>query len=202
MRKVRPYLEKPSDAVKYFDSVLRDKRYTSEAVERYGLINALMQDRKYLRADKELTRLYETLQSSAPNEMLENHRLGSTIQVERKAPPPSPMIETLAARVKLAGGQTAEALDIYKAALKIYPQHRALTYDYADALLRSGRADTALKFVSQQSRFTLATISASTRCRPKVMKRSGTICLSIGLRRKSTHGRGISPQQPNNCKLR
>jgi predicted Zn-dependent protease len=152
--KVRPYLEKPSDAVTYFDSVLRDKRYTSEAVERYGLINALMQDRKYLRADKELTRLYETLQSSAPNEMLENHRLGSTIQVERKTPPPSPMIETLAARVKLGVGQTAEALDIYKAALKIYPQHRALTYDYADALLRSGRADTALKFVSQQLRFT------------------------------------------------
>ncbi len=152
--KVRPYLDKPADAVKYFDSVLRDRRYTSEAVERYGLINALVLDRKYQRAGQELTRLYETLQSGAPNEMLENHRLGSTIRIERKTPPSSPMIETLAARVKLAAGQTAEALDIYEAALKVFPQHRALIYDYADALLRNGRADGALKFIGQQLRFT------------------------------------------------
>ncbi|HEX8874944.1 MAG TPA: M48 family metalloprotease [Nitrosospira sp.] len=152
--KVRPYLEKPGEAVKYFDSALRDKRYTSEAVERYGLVNALMQDKKYLRADQELARLYETLQSGASNGLLENHRLGSAIRIERKMPPSSPMIETLAARVKLASGQTAEALDIYQAALKVFPQHRALIYDYADALLRSGRADGALKFVNQQLQFT------------------------------------------------
>ena len=152
--KVRSYLEKPADAVKYFDSALRDKRYTSEAVERYGLVNALLQDRKYQRADKELARLYETLQSDGKDAMLENHHLGSTIKIERKTGPSSPMIETLAARVKLAVGQTGEALDIYQAALKIYPQHRALIYDYADALLRSGRADDALKFVGQQLRFT------------------------------------------------
>ncbi|SEK29457.1 M48 family metalloprotease [Nitrosovibrio tenuis] len=152
--KVRPYLEKAGDAVKYFESVLGDKRYINEAVERYGLVNALLQDRKYLRADKELARLYEALQPGGTNDTLENHRLGSAIRIERKTSPSSPMVETLAARVKLAVGQTAEALDIYQAALKIFPQHRALVYDYTDALLRSGRADTALKFVSQQLQFT------------------------------------------------
>ena len=64
------------------------------------------------------------------------------------------MIETLAAQVKFEAGQIEEAFDIYQAALKIYPQHRALAYGYADALLRSRRAETALKFVSEQLRFT------------------------------------------------
>jgi predicted Zn-dependent protease len=152
--KVRAYLEKPGDAVKYFESVLRDKRYTSEAVERYGLVNALLQDKKYLRADKELARLYTALQSDGANGGLENHRLGSTIRIERKASSSNPMIETLAAQVKFEAGQIEEAFDIYQAALKIYPQHRALVYGYTDALLRSRHVDTALKFVSQQLRFT------------------------------------------------
>ncbi|MDN5835884.1 MAG: M48 family metalloprotease [Nitrosospira sp.] len=218
--KLRASLDNPEDAVEYFDSVLRDKRYSSEAVERYGLINALLRDRKYVRADRELVELYENLQSDADeaienqqlaaippianktplssdmietlaararlamgqpaealdiykttpriyrpprvsnknyagtDKTLENHQLGAPIQIVRKTPRPSAMIETLAARVKLALGQTAEALDIYEAALRMYPQHRALIYDYADALLRSNSADAALKFVSRQLQFT------------------------------------------------
>lgn len=216
--KLRASLDNPGDAVEYFDSALRDKRYSSEAVERYGLIYALLRDRKFVRADKELMQLYENLQSDAdealgnhhltaapqtlyktplssdmietlaerarlamgqPAEALdiykagpriyrphhtsnnytgtdttqENHHLGTTIQITRKTPRPSAMIETLAARVKLAMGQTAEALDIYEAALRIYPQHRALIYDYADALLRGNSADAALKFVNQQLQY-------------------------------------------------
>lgn len=216
--KLRASLDNPGDAVEYFDSALRDKRYSSEAVERYGLIYALLRDRKFVRADKELMQLYENLQSDAddalgnhhltaapqtlyktplssdmietlaerarlamgqPAEALdiykaapriyrphrtsnnytgtdttqENHHLGTTIQITRKTPRPSAMIETLAARVKLAMGQAAEALDIYEAALRIYPQHRALIYDYADALLRGNSADAALKFVNQQLQY-------------------------------------------------
>ncbi|MDQ3186461.1 MAG: M48 family metalloprotease [Pseudomonadota bacterium] len=211
--KLRAGLEHPGDAVEHFDSVLQDKRYSNEAVERYGLINALLRDRKYVRADKELVQLYENLQSDADealenhnlnatlwsahktpqpsgmievlaerarlamqqpadalnvyktaprlkynyasaDQTLENHQLGTTIQITRKTPQPSAMIETLAARVKLAMGQPDEALDIYKAALRIYPQHRALIYDYADALLRTNNADAALKFVSGELQFT------------------------------------------------
>ena len=216
--KLRAAMGTPGEAVEFFDSALREKRYSSETVERYGLISALLRDRKFLRADKELMQLYENLQSDAdealenhhltaapqniyktplssdmietlaerarlavgqPAEALdiyktapriyrphrasnnytrmdktpENHRLGTTIQITRKTLQPSAMIETLAARVKLAMGQTAEALDIYEAALRTYPQHLALTYDYADALLRTNSADAALKFVNQQLQY-------------------------------------------------
>ena len=80
--KLRASIEKPADAIRYFDSILREKRYTNEAVERYGLINALLRDGEYLRADKELGRLYETLQSDPMDEMLENHSLGTSIQIK------------------------------------------------------------------------------------------------------------------------
>ncbi|KIO49396.1 M48 family metalloprotease [Nitrosospira sp. NpAV] len=218
--KLRATMDTPGDAVEYFDSALREKRYASEAVERYGLINALLRSHKFVRADKELVQLYDNLQaeadealenhslSAAPQSIyktplssdviemlaerarlaigepvetlniykaapriyrprhssnnnyigtdktLENHHLGATIRITRKTPRPSAMIETLAARVKLAMGQTAEAFDIYEAALRIYPQHRALIYDYADALLRNTGADAALTFVNRQLQYT------------------------------------------------
>lgn len=152
--KLRALQGKPKDAIKYFESSMRDKRYSSEVAERYGLINALLRDRSYVRADKELTLLYETLRTGGMIEMLENHRLGTAIRIEQKVSRSSPMIETLAARVKLAMGQTADALGVYRAALRIYPQHRALTYDYADALLRTYSVEAALKFINQQLLFT------------------------------------------------
>ncbi len=152
--KLRALQGKPKDAVKHFESSIKDKRYNSEVAERYGLINALLRDRNYTRADKELTLLYEASRSGGMIEMLENHRLGTAIRIERKVTRTSPMIETLAARVKLAAGQSADAFGIYRAALRIYPQHRALTYDYAEALLRNDSPDAALKFINQQLLFT------------------------------------------------
>lgn len=208
--KLRAAMDTPGNAVEFFDSALREKRYRNEAVERYGLINALLRDRKFMRADKELMRLYENLQSSVDDALqnrspaliahstyrvplssdtiealaerarlalgeveahgifsgappdsvqpdadgvLENHRLGATIHITRKPALPSPMIETLAAKVKLALGETAEALDLYEAALQIYPQHRALVYDYAETLLHRKDPAAALRFVNQQLQF-------------------------------------------------
>ena len=148
--KLRASLDKPADTVKYFDSILREKRYVNETVERYGLINALLRARNHERADRELTRLYDGIQAEEMKEALENHQLGSSIQVKSTIARSSPMIETLAARVKLATGQTEEALGIYQAALEIFPQHRALIYDYADALLRTHRASKALELVDRQ----------------------------------------------------
>lgn len=153
--KLRASLDKPHDAVKYFDSILREKRYVNETVERYGLINALLRARNHERADQELTRLYDNMQvEGTKEEALENHHLGSSIQIKSRISRSSPMIETLAARVKLATGQTEEALGIYKAALQIFPQHRALIYDYADALLHNYRANKALELVDRHLQFT------------------------------------------------
>ena len=152
--KLRASLDNPGDAVERFESVLRDKRYTNEAVERYGLINALLRNRDYSRAEKELAQLYEDLQSGALDEKLQNHDLGKTIRIEPTTGPSSAMIDTLAARVKLATGQVIEALEIYQAALQIYPQHRALIYDYADALIRNGKPDAAVNFINRQLQYT------------------------------------------------
>jgi beta-barrel assembly-enhancing protease len=133
---------------------LREKRYSKEAVERYGLIHALLRARNYTQADAELVNLYKSLESDDTDKTaLEDHRLGKAIRIERKISESNAMIETLAARVKLAAGDKAEAFDIYKEALKTFPQHRALTYDYADALLRHESAEAAIKFVSQQLQF-------------------------------------------------
>jgi predicted Zn-dependent protease len=118
------------------------------------LINALLRDRNYLRAERELAQLYENLQSDALDDRVKNHALGKTIRVTRKIVPSSPMIDTLAARVKLATGQIGEALETYQAALQIYPQHRALIYDYADALIRNGQAGTAVDFLDRQLQYT------------------------------------------------
>ena len=134
----------------HFDANLRDKRYSDETVERYGLVNALLRDGDFVRASKELMLLYESPQPDSINKKSGNLYLGVPIRVERKALKSNAMIETLSARVKLSTGEIAEALDIYQAALQIYPQHRTLIYDYATALLRNGRKNAALKFLSQE----------------------------------------------------
>jgi predicted Zn-dependent protease len=118
------------------------------------LINALLRDRNYSRAEKELAQLYENLQSGSSNDKVKNHDLGKTIRIARKNGPSSPMIDTLAARVELATGKVGEAFETYRAALQIYPQHRALIYDYADALIRNGEPGTAVKFIDRQLQYT------------------------------------------------
>jgi predicted Zn-dependent protease len=124
-------------------------------VERFGLIHALLRARNYTRADSELTNLYQSLEADGTDKApLENHRLGKAIRIERKISDSNAMIETLAARVKLAAGHKDEAFDIYKEALQTFPQHRALIYDYADALFRNSGAEAALGFINQQLQFT------------------------------------------------
>ncbi|WP_255398915.1 M48 family metalloprotease [Nitrosovibrio sp. Nv6] len=151
--KLRATIEKPADAINFFESVLREGRYTNETVERYGLVNALLRSRDYARADKELGRLYDSLQPVPTDETLENHSLGASIEIESEAAPSHPMIETLAARVKLAAGQTKDALTIYQSALQIFPLNKALIYDYTAALRETGRAESALEFINQQLRY-------------------------------------------------
>jgi len=152
--KLRASEGKTRDAVIYFDSNLQEKRYSNETVERYGLISALLREGNNARANKELTLLYESPHFGTMSKIKDNHRLGEIIRIERKALHASAMIETLAARVKLSIGQYDEAFGIYKTALRTYPNHRALIYDYATALLHNGHKDEALKFTSQQLLFT------------------------------------------------
>ena len=145
--------------------------------------------------------VFTTPYSPDTRKALENHHLGTSIQIERKMLPSNAMIETLAARVKLAIGQTEEALDIYQAALRIFPHHRALVYDYADALLRNNDADNALKFVSQQLQFTPNDIRLY-RLQAQSYAALGNVMARIARRRKFIHGRAIIMLPLNNCRSR
>jgi predicted Zn-dependent protease len=141
----------PADTVAEFDSRIRDKRYANEIAERYGLIYALLRDKKFQRADKELNELYRLIQSDQSLGVLKNHRLGKPVLVESEYLQTGAMIETLAARVKLANKQIKDAFAVYQSALKTYPQHRALIYDYIAALLDHQSAQAALDFINKQS---------------------------------------------------
>ena len=148
--KLRAIQGKPHDSVVQFKSRLDEKRYTNEAVERYGYIHALLRDKRNKQASNELAHLYQILQRDSSTAMLTNHRLGTTVRVENKNVIAGAMIETLSASVKLANGKITEAFDIYKTALKIYPQHRALIHGYAHALIQNKQTETALEFINKQ----------------------------------------------------
>ncbi|WP_369683414.1 M48 family metalloprotease [Nitrosomonas communis] len=140
-----------ADRVTEFDSRLQDKRYANETAERYGLIYALLRDKQHKRAEKELNELYRVIQADHTVSLLKNHRLGKPVLVESDYLQSGAMIETLAARVKLANKQIKDAFNIYQNALKAYPQHRALIYDYIAALLSHKNAEVALEFINKQS---------------------------------------------------
>ncbi|MBE7527808.1 MAG: M48 family metallopeptidase [Burkholderiales bacterium] len=151
--RIRSSQGNPTAVINEFKARLQDKRYINEVAERYGLVNALLRGRQFTQADEELNTLYHTIQSDASAQSLRNHRLGKSIQVEGNYLQSAAMIETLAARVKLASGQIEDAFRLYQAALRSFPHYRALVYDYADALLKHKDAQTALQFIDDQSRF-------------------------------------------------
>lgn len=123
--KVRANQGSARDAIVFFQDSLTDRKYSNEAAARYGLVTALMRDKQYERARKELA----ILQKSVPS---------------------NPVIAHLGGRLAAAQGKTGEAMEIYRAALERYPQHRAIGYDYADVLIANGKPEEALKFISGQ----------------------------------------------------
>src|SRR4030066_69192 len=78
------------------------------------------------------------------------NRLPGGPSKQKPTPPAQPRIETPAAGLKRAQGQESAALAIYRAALKRFPFHRALIYDYADTLLQAKQGAEAVKFVNEQ----------------------------------------------------
>jgi len=117
--------DSPRQAIRIFDAALKDKKFSNETAQHYGFATALLRNKEYSRAEREL------LQA-------------------RKNAPPTPMLETLAAQIKLAAGQPGVALEIYRAALKRFPHYRALVYGQAETLLQSGQAGDALNLVSDE----------------------------------------------------
>ncbi|HSS46129.1 MAG TPA: M48 family metalloprotease, partial [Burkholderiales bacterium] len=126
--RLRAQEESPKNAIAYFENSLQEKKYTSEAAQRFGLTIALLRARNLERAEQELAQV-------------------------RKIAQPSPLIEILAGQLKSAGGKTAEASAIYRAALKNYPQYRPLVYASCDVFLQKNQALDALNLASNQLQF-------------------------------------------------
>lgn len=117
----------PQQAITHFEEALREKKYSNEAATRYGLTAALLRAKETKRAEQELAQL-------------------------RKATAPNAIIENLEATIKAAAGQQDAALAQYQAALKSFPNHRALVYGYAESLLQNRRSSDALKLVGERLR--------------------------------------------------
>jgi len=114
-------------AVEYFQSAVREKRYASEPAARYGLTAALVRAQRGKEADAELTRT-------------------------RAAGASGPMVETLAARVKLALGDRIGAATLLGEAHARYPHSRPLLYAHAEALLGAARHEQAQALLTDSLR--------------------------------------------------
>jgi len=123
--KLRAMQDNPADAAKFFEDSLREKKFSSEASQHYGLALALTHSNQFDRAWQEL----ETLQAELPRH---------------------PMVETLAAHLLLAQGRTQDALARFRSALALFPKHRALIYGFAEALLSMNQSDETIRFLSEK----------------------------------------------------
>jgi beta-barrel assembly-enhancing protease len=125
--KLRAESGDPRDTVEYFQGMVRDKRYVSEAAARYGLVAALLRAGRAKEADAELARV-------------------------RAAGGSGPMVELVAARVKQALSDRAGAVTLLADAHSRYPHSRPLLYAHAEALYEAGRSTQSLALLSDAVR--------------------------------------------------
>jgi predicted Zn-dependent protease len=114
-----------SDALSYFNHALTDKKFGNPVAQRYGLILSLLRNNEVNKAAQEMAILNGQVKGND-------------------------LVDTLAGQVKLAAKNDADSLAFYKVAVENHPQHRALIYDYAQLLLQSGQADTAIRLLSDR----------------------------------------------------
>jgi predicted Zn-dependent protease len=115
----------PQEAVAYFDASLGEKKFGNPIAHRYGLVLALLRNNQQQRAEQEFALLH-------------------------KQAPLNATIETLAGQIKRLDKQDKEVIAFYRGALKNFPQHHALIYDYADVLVQDQRYKEALKLLDEQ----------------------------------------------------
>lgn len=113
------------DAVDYFEGALGKNKFGNPIAQRYGLVLALLRNHQPQRAQQEFAILH-------------------------KQSPLNATIETLAGQIKQLDKQDKEIFAFYRAALKNFPQHHALIYDYAELLLQDRRYNEALKLLDEQ----------------------------------------------------
>ena len=129
--KLRAFNGTPREAIADFDTLVKEKKYVSAAAARYGMAVAQMRAKDAAAAQREMDAL-------------------------RPLKVASPLIAGLAAEIRLALGDNAGALAIYREALQRFPQAKSLVYGYADALYAGRHLDQALTFLESQLQLNLA----------------------------------------------
>lgn len=122
--KLRAEAGSAEEAAAFFRDAIKERRFANEAAMHYGYAAALVRDKQPKLAAGE-------------------------IGAARQAGLQHPMLETLAARVKLAEGDRAGAIEILTAARAKYPESMGVAYDYADALLSVKRARESLDLLTK-----------------------------------------------------
>ncbi|WP_310449691.1 M48 family metalloprotease [Sulfuritalea sp.] len=116
----------PRDAVTEFETRLKDRSFAgSEAAVRYGLAQAQLRDRNLAAAEKQMGEL-------------------------RRLKAVSPMIETLAAQLRLKQGDAAGAVKILRDAQPRFPQERAIAYGLVESLLEARQPQQAIKVTEDE----------------------------------------------------
>ena len=115
------------DAVRLFTDAVSDRRYANEPGARYGLAIAYLRAKEPRRAEAEIARL-------------------------RAEKADSPLVETLAARARLAQDDTAGALALLKGALARYPHRRSILYALLGTLHDLGRYEEVQAMLAEPLR--------------------------------------------------
>jgi predicted Zn-dependent protease len=123
--RMRAYADDPRQALAFFQQGLQERRYINEAATRYGLALALVRLKEYQRALREVAAL-------------------------EKLAPRAAVVAVLKGEILTALGESSAALANYAAALIVHPSYRALTYDYAEALIANRQSEAALALLDRQ----------------------------------------------------
>ena len=115
----------PQEAVTYFEAALGEKKYGNPIAHRYGLVLALLRNNQPQRAEQEFAILH-------------------------KQAPLNATIATLGGRIEQLDKHDKDIIAYYRDALKNFPEHHALIYDYAEVLLQDQRYKDALKLLDEQ----------------------------------------------------
>jgi predicted Zn-dependent protease len=123
--KLRAQQGEAAAAVAFFDELLAERKFNSEAGARFGLVHALLRKGDLARAERELPAVM-------------------------KLTGPHAMVTALQARIKTARRDNAGALALLSDGVKRFPGARSLVYEYAEALLTQGRVDEAIEATDAQ----------------------------------------------------
>ena len=112
-------------AIDQFIDNIKERRFTSEAAEHFGLALAMLR---------------------------KNDLKGSATELQwlRKNVPKHAFFENLAARIEVAKNNPQAAASQYAKALNTYPNHRSLIYGYAEHFLAINQPDKAIKLVQDK----------------------------------------------------